>query len=139
MTQRIRAGAVIFARDVARLAAFYARLVPMMPAGEEDGAVFLENDVLQLIIHPLPPGVAEQGAIATPRAPRWRSAVKLVLPVDSLARVRAQAAALGGGMKDAAAAFTCRDFRACDGHDPEGNIIQFREALTAGEGPSPAA
>lgn len=138
MTQRIKAGAVIFASDVARLATFYERLAEMVPAGEEDGAVFLENDALQLVIHPLPPGVAEQVAVVPP-TPRWRSAVKLVLPVDSLARVRAQAAALGGGLKEASAAFTCRDFRACDGHDPEGNIIQFREALASGEGPSPAA
>jgi predicted enzyme related to lactoylglutathione lyase len=125
--ETIRPGAVIFAKDVAALARFYETVIPMAVKGEEHGAVVLETDMLQLVIHPLPDAVAREIMIGSPPALREETAVKLVFAVDSLARVRMAATALGGGLRPVSAAFVTRGFRACDGHDPEGNVIQLRE------------
>lgn len=131
MSETLKPGAVIFAKHVVRLVRFYEALVPMTIVGTDHGAVILESDTLQLVIHPIPRAIAAQIDIAAPPVPRSDSAVKLVFAVDSLARVREQAAGFDGSLKDAAAEFVARGFRACDGHDPEGNIVQFRVAEAA--------
>ncbi len=95
---------------------------------EEDGAVRLETGTIQLVIHALPPSVTAGIEIAVPPRVRHDTWIKPVFAVDSLARVRGAVAALGGGMEPESSAFVWAGFRACDGHDPEGNVIQFREA-----------
>lgn len=124
----VKSGAVIFARDVEVVARFYEGVVPMRVIAVEDGAIRLENEALQLVVHALPKAVAKEIEITAPPRLREQSAIKPVFAVDSLARVRGLVADLGGGMKPASSAFVWAGFRACDGHDPEGNVIQFREA-----------
>lgn len=124
----VKSGAVIFARDIGALARFYEGAVPMTVRAREDGAVRLENEAVQLVIHALPPGVAEAITIEVPPKVSHDSWIKPVFAVDSLERVRGCAAQLGGGMEPPSSAFVWAGFRACDGHDPEGNVIQFREA-----------
>lgn len=126
MTDAIKPGAVIFAKDVAKLARFYEQVVPMRAEGDDHGAIILETDALQLVIHPIPRAIAAGITITVPPQPRSNSAVKLVFAVDDLERVRAAAVQQGGGVKPDKASFVARGFRACDGHDPEGNPIQFR-------------
>lgn len=48
-------------------------------------------------------------------------------------RTRVTAASLGGHIKPAAAEWSARGFRACDGHDPEGNVLQVRETAVITE------
>ena len=127
MAGTIKSGAVIFAKDTARVARFYATLVPMTVLADEEDAVRLENDAIQLVIHPLPPAYAKRVQIANPPEPRMDVPVKLVFAVESIAQIRAQTAALGGTLKPVSAEFVWAGFRACDGTDPEGNVIQFRE------------
>lgn len=124
----VKSGAVIFAKDVGALARFYEGVVPMTVLAREDGAVRLENEAIQLVIHALPKAVAKQIEISVPPRLRDQSAIKPVFAVDSLDRARDAAAQLGGGMNPASSAFVWAGFRACDGHDPEGNQVQFREA-----------
>jgi predicted enzyme related to lactoylglutathione lyase len=123
----VKSGAVIFAKDIERVARFYEGAIPMTMMAQKDGVIRLENETVQLVIHSLPSDVASQIEIATPPTLRMQSAVKLVFAIDSLKRVRGVATGLGGGIKPASAAFNWAGFRACDGHDPEGNVIQFRE------------
>ena len=123
----VKSGAVIFAKDVGAVARFYEGVVPMTVLVEEDGAVRLENETVQLVIHALPKAVAAQIEISVPPKIREQSAIKPVFAVDSLERVRGVVSALGGGMNPASSAFIWAGFRACDGHDHEGNQIQFRE------------
>ncbi len=125
----VKSGAVIFARNIKAVARFYENVVPMPVVAIEDGAIRLENETLQLVIHAVPKAVAKQIEITAPPRMRAQSAVKLVFAVDSLERVRGVIADLGGGMKPATSAFVWSGFRACDGHDPEGNVVQFREAV----------
>ena len=123
----VKSGAVIFAKDVGAMARFYESVVAMRVLAEEEGAVRLENDSIQLVIHALPKGIAKQIEISVPPKVREQAAVKPVFAVDSLDRVRSVASSLGGGMNPASSAFVWAGFRACDGHDPEGNQVQFRE------------
>jgi hypothetical protein len=128
MSATVKSGAVIFAKNVGAVARFYEHVVPMTVLAVEDGAVRLENETVQLVIHALPKAVEKRIDIGVPPVVRRESAIKPVFAVDSLARVSALVAQYGGGMEPARSAFVWAGFRAWDGHDPEGNQVQFREA-----------
>ena len=51
------------------------------------------------------------------------------LPLLSLTHARLSTQLLGCGIKAGVAEWSGPDFRACDGFDPEGNVVQFREFL----------
>jgi predicted enzyme related to lactoylglutathione lyase len=102
---------VLFVHDVERVTAFYRALFRMeRVAGDADHTV-LELPGFQLV-----------------RA-HEDSYLKICLPVASIETARAEAATLGGGLLPADREWTARGFRACDGHDPEGNIVQVRESI----------
>jgi len=94
---------------------------------EEDGYSVMEVEGFQLVVHALAgePQIAE-GQVRV----REDSYVKLCLPVASIDRARSVAAANGGAIKSAQHEWEARGFRACDGHDPEGNVIQVRDSAT---------
>ena len=89
--------------------------------------VVLESASFQLVLHGIPPKIAKGISISTPPKLREDVPVKLFFPVPSLSEARARAQALGGGLAPPAKEWEARGFRACDGHDPEGNVIQLRE------------
>lgn len=122
-------GAVLFAKDIARVAKFYAEVIPMAVSLEGPDLIVLESAQSQLVVHPIPEKIARSIEIADPPALRTDVALKLIFPVDSLAAARAAAPALGGALNPPAKEFTARGFRACDGHDPEGNVVQLRESV----------
>ena len=122
-----KAGAVIFAKNPKLVTAFYRELFSMDETHAEPGLIVLESESLQIIIHGLPKHIAESINIVTPPEPRDDTAIKLVFPVVGISDVRKRALALGGSVKDESNEFVARGFRACDGIDPEGNVIQFRE------------
>jgi predicted enzyme related to lactoylglutathione lyase len=123
-------GAVLFAKDISRVAKFYAVVIPMTVAFEQPDLIVLQSAQSQLVVHPLPPEIAESIEIADPPARRTDLPVKLIFPVASLAEARAKAPAFGGALNPPGKEFAARGFRACDGHDPEGNVVQFREVVT---------
>ncbi|WP_296261079.1 MULTISPECIES: VOC family protein [unclassified Pseudomonas] len=121
-------GAVLFAKDLPGIAAFYGQLLGMTQTVTEKRLIVLESDTYQLVIHGIPTQVANRVNITVPPERRVDQSIKLVFPVQSLADARARAVALGGQVDAASAQFTSRGFTACDGYDPEGNVVQFREA-----------
>lgn len=121
-------GAVLFAKDLPRVAAFYRELLGMTQTLSEKRLIVLESETYQLIIHGIPKQVTDRLNITVPPKRRVDLPIKLVFPVKSLAETRAAAVALGGQVDDASAQFSSRGFTACDGYDPEGNVLQFREA-----------
>ena len=125
-----KSGAVLFAKDMPRVAQFYQELIALTMTHSDEDVIVLESPGQQLIIHAIPKRIAQSIVIASPPKLRTDEAVKLVLPVDSIATTRVKAAALGGGLNPKAKEFEARGFRACDGYDPEGNVIQFRENVT---------
>lgn len=118
---------VVFVADVRGVSTFYRELASMSVLIEDEDYAVMEAEGFQLVIHRLsgePP--------VSPAAIRVRedSYVKLCLPVASIAAARAIAVANGGAIKSPKHEWEARGFRACDGHDPEGNVIQVRETAT---------
>jgi catechol 2,3-dioxygenase-like lactoylglutathione lyase family enzyme len=118
---------VLFVADIDRVASFYRELGGMhLVASDGDHAV-LEAHGFQLVVHRLkgePQAMRDsQGSVPV----REDSFMKLCLPVQSIAAARSRAVGLGGFIKPARDEWQARGFRACDGNDPEGNVMQVRE------------
>jgi len=64
---------------------------------------------------------------AASTAPRTDAYIKPFFSVPSLAEAREKAARLGGSLRPANEERTARGFRACEGFDPDGNLVQFRQ------------
>jgi predicted enzyme related to lactoylglutathione lyase len=126
VTTRPKPGAVIFAKDIERLAKFYAGLLFMAVVHGERGHIVLESQDAQLVLHALPEHVAQSIQMASPPQLRANTAIKLFFSVDDLAQARATAERLGGQLNSPQQEWEARGFRACDGHDPEGNVFQLR-------------
>ena len=126
-----KSGAVLFAKDPQRVAAFYQALAGMKVTHSGTDIIVLESSGHQLLVHPVAPKIARGIDIAVPPKRRTQAAVKLVFAVKSIAAARAAAPAYGGELNPPERMFEARGFRACDGHDPEGNVIQFREPAGA--------
>jgi hypothetical protein len=122
-----KSGAVLFAKNPRRVAAFYEALAGMTVTYSGKDIIVLESAASQLMVHPIPTKIARTIDITIPPQRRTHAAVKLVFAVESIAQVRTRAPALGAELDPPERMFEARGFRACDGHDPEGNVIQFRE------------
>lgn len=133
MSSSIKPGAVIYAKDLACMARFYQELFGFQALEREPGHVVLESEHVQLVIHAIPEQYAQGIPISVPPALREEQAIKLCFTVDSIAAARQRAAALGGGLSPASQEWQVEGgvlaFRACNGYDPEGNVLQCREAL----------
>jgi predicted enzyme related to lactoylglutathione lyase len=130
MTDIAKSGAVLFAKDPQRVAAFYEALAGLQVTHSGKDCIVLESVGSQLMVHPIAPKIARTIPIKVPAQRRSQAVVKLVFAVASIAQARARAPALGGGLDPPERMFDARGFRACDGHDPEGNVIQFREDVS---------
>jgi hypothetical protein len=120
--------AVVFVRDVPMMTRFYTELASMAFLGGDQNHSVLEIENFQIVIHALR-GEPKLRTINGEVAVRKDSYVKICLPVVSIAKARTIAASLDGAIKPKKNEFEARGFRACDGHDPEGNVIQVRESV----------
>jgi predicted enzyme related to lactoylglutathione lyase len=125
MTRLPQPSAVIFVADVRRMTRFYETVAAMTLLHQDEQHAVLELAGFELVIHALS-GEANPG---TPPRVRHDSYIKVCLPVENIALVRSKAATLGGGLLPPEDEWEGRGFRACDGHDPEGNVLQVRQAL----------
>jgi predicted enzyme related to lactoylglutathione lyase len=118
---------VVFVTDVQRVSAFYRELASMRVLLQDDAHCVMEIEGFQLVVHALrgEPAVLPNKEGHMPV--RADSYVKLCLPVESVATARAVALKYGGAIKPPEHEWEARGFRACDGYDPEGNVIQVRE------------
>jgi predicted enzyme related to lactoylglutathione lyase len=126
MSDHERAGAVLYAKDVARVSAFYAGIAGMTVTHAEADHVVLESPSLQLVVVAIPAAVAATIEIAAPPQRRTDTPIKLAFAVDSLEAARNAAPLLGGELNPAEREWVYRQHRVCDGHDPEGNVVQLR-------------
>jgi predicted enzyme related to lactoylglutathione lyase len=127
MSDQPGAGAVVYAKDLARVSAFYAGVLGFHVAHSEADHVVLESPAFQLVIVAIPEHIAESIDVAEPPVPRTDTPIKLVFPVASIEAARAAAASRGGQLNPPEREWQFQGFRVCDGHDPEGNVVQFRE------------
>lgn len=120
------AGAVVYAKDIAKVSAFYAGVTDLAVTHSAQDHIVLESTRLQLVVVAIPARLAATIHVTVPPRRREDTAIKLVLSVGSMAEARAAAALLGGQVDPPEREWAFQGSRVCDGHDPEGNVVQFR-------------
>jgi len=123
------AGTIVYAKDIARVARFYADVADLEIVHEVEDHVVLESETHELVVVAIPAATAARIVISTPPARRENTAFKLSFAVASIADARVAAQAAGGELNPPAREWDFQGMRVCDGCDPEGNMIQVREAL----------
>jgi predicted enzyme related to lactoylglutathione lyase len=126
MSDHEKAGAVLYAKDVPRVSAFYAGVAGMAVTHTEADHVVLESAALQLVVVAIPAAIAATIEIAQPAQRRTDTPIKLAFSVSSLDAAREAAPRLGGALNPVEREWIYQQHRVCDGHDPEGNVVQFR-------------
>lgn len=121
-------GLVIFCKDVARVSAFYRATLDLRTVENERSHQLLAGRGVELVVHAVPRAVAARILIEVPPVVREGAAFKPAFSVGDLEAVRAAATATGGGLGPADRAWRIRGFLVLDGFDPEGNVVQFKQA-----------
>jgi predicted enzyme related to lactoylglutathione lyase len=128
MAHRGLIGAVLYAKDLDRLVEFYSLVAGIEPQAIEKGFAILGTRPSQFVILRIPKRIADTIDIATPPDPREDTPLKLVFGVEDIAHARERAAELGGAMNAVDREWDFEGAKVCDGHDPEGNVFQLRQA-----------
>ena len=123
------AGAVLYAKDMERVAAFYSEVVGLQRVDRDEKHVVLESRGFQLVVLRIPSAIASTIEIAVPPVRRSEAAVKLVFFVPSIHEVRVSAGSAGGALNAPDKEWSFDGYTVCDGVDPEGNVIQLREHI----------
>lgn len=121
-----KGGLFIYAKDLERLADFYASILGMTRLHASSELAVLQSPELQLIVHAIPAEIASTIVITSPPQRREDSALKFFFTVPSIADARAHASRLGGEVYHDQ--WDGPGFRACNAIDPEGNVFQLRES-----------
>ena len=117
---------VIYVQDVVRVAAFYRDTLSRPIVSQEAGFAVVGDAALEVAVVRMHEALAVANPLETPPRVRAETPLKPSFLVDDLVRVAAAAAAAGGGTKPSDAAWRWRGQLHLDGHDPEGNPLQFR-------------
>jgi predicted enzyme related to lactoylglutathione lyase len=135
VSSKPKPSAVVFAKHIQKVARFYEEVVPMTVAHIDRDRIVLDTDGMQLVVHGIPKHIADQLFLTDPPQVRVGMPIKLCIPVSSIAEARLRAAKFGGKLDAKEDEWNAAGFVACDGHDPEGNVVQFRQlALTVAPG-----
>lgn len=129
MTPRPKPSTVVFAKNILKLAQFYREIAEMTVVNEDKDHIVLDQEGFQLVIHGIPANISLKIQITEPPQVREGMPIKPCLPVSSIAHARTKAAEFGGQVGSTRKEWEARGFRACDGHDPEGNVFQVRESV----------
>jgi hypothetical protein len=127
---------VIYAQDLARVAEFYQRTLSSPVVEQDTGFVVVGGTAVEVAIVQMPAALVAANPLTTPPRVREETPLKPSFLVDDLDHVIAMAAATGGGTTPISAAWRWRGQLHLDGHDPEGNPVQFRarEAVSRTDG-----
>jgi len=129
----VRQGVVIFAKDKARVAAFYRRTLDLQGFEDSASAEVLRGHGLEVVVHAIPAKIATDIHLTEPPQVREDTPIKPTFVVASLAAVRAGAQETGGFLKPVQGAWHFRGATVLDGHDPEGNVLQFKQPDAPGD------
>ena len=130
MLYESRTGAVLFVRRLDQVAAFYSNVLGLRETHRDADHILLESPGFQLVVHRIPSVTDAKVDVAEPPIRRASAAFKPVFFVQSLATVRTIANANGGAMEASDKEWSFNGVPVCDALDPEGNVVQFREAQT---------
>ena len=128
MSDSAATGVLVYAKNLNRVSLFYERVLTGAVLHADAEHKVLQSNGTQLIVHAIPPHIADSILIDVPPAPREEQAIKPFFTLENLA-VACEIAAECGGMV-CGPAWRSRDFLAQNVCDPEGNIIQLRERAT---------
>lgn len=120
-------GFVFYAKDCAALARFYATVLDLPVAQEEDGFVRLASDRFELVVVQAPAAIAAAIRIADPPQPRSETPIKPSFFVADVRALRLTILASGGFLKPDETAWSWNGAVHLDGWDPEGNVFQLRQ------------
>lgn len=121
-------GLVVFAKNKKRVSAFYQQTLGLKVQESESSHDLLRGQGYEVVVHAVPRKYAASISIAKPPESRDDTPFKPTFVVGSLADVRRGAEATGGHLKAETAAWCFRGHVVLDGWDPEGNIVQFKQA-----------
>jgi predicted enzyme related to lactoylglutathione lyase len=122
----IQTGAVIYAKNMARLAKFYESVAGLEVRETNKNYVRLESGSFQLVVLQAPKHIAEAIIISEPPLRRENTPIKLVFFVERIGDARERAVTLGGQLNTNEKEWMFDGHVVCDGHDPEGNVFQLR-------------
>jgi predicted enzyme related to lactoylglutathione lyase len=125
----IHPGAVVYAKNLDKVGAFYAAVTGFVVTHSAADHMTLAGESFQLVIVAIPASIAAGIEIADPPVRREDTAIKLMFAVPSLSAARKVVAAHGGELNPIEWEWQSEGVRVCDGHDPEGNVIQLRERV----------
>ena len=110
------AQAILFAKDLDRLAAFYENALELARNPERSDATWIElgSGSTVLALHAIPADIAQRVQITEPPVPREDTAIKLVFRVPDVAAARTRVVEHGG--------LTVNEH---DAVDPEGNVFRL--------------
>jgi hypothetical protein len=127
MSYGSRTGAVLFATNVNRVAAFYAVMLDLAEVDRDDDHILLASSGFQLVVHRIIGAGSAARDVTAPPSRRATAAFKPVFFVPSISRLRGIAGAQGGVIEPPGQEWSFNGVTVCDAVDPEGNVIQFRE------------
>ncbi len=124
MSGPARAGAVIYARYLVPLTAFYRDLLDARQVHADAEYAVLQSADIQIVVHAIPAHIADLVQISTPPEIREQTAIKLFFTVPDITAANEVIARHGGIVQTQSWRGT--GFVAFNGVDPEGNVFQLR-------------
>ena len=121
-------GLVVFAKSKKRVSAFYQQTLGLEVVESDSSHDLLRGKDYEVVVHAIARKYAASITLSNPPEPRDETPFKPTFVVHSLAHVRSAAEAIGGYLKPEAGAWHFRGHVVLDGWDPEGNIVQFKQA-----------
>jgi len=121
------AGAVLYAKNLALVKAFYEAVLSLNVEHAEKDHVVLASPAFQLVILKVPEHIASSIEIESPPRRRTETPIKLVFEIPSISAARAIAHLHGGELLPPEREWNFQGYRVCDGQDPEDNVVQFRQ------------
>jgi predicted enzyme related to lactoylglutathione lyase len=132
-----RARMVLYAKDFRIMKEFYQGVFHLEVEESELDHVVLGSPTSQLAIVQVPTSIASAIYIADPPVRRTQTPIKLVFDVESISAARGAVLKFRGGIDPAESEWIFQGCRVCDGHDPEGNVVQFQQSEPGGPGTLP--
>lgn len=124
----LQQGLVVFAKSKKRVSAFYQQTLGLAMQESDATHDLLRGQGYEVVVHSIPRKIAAAITLAKPPLPREQTPFKPTFVVASLADVRRAAEATGGHLKPESGAWHFRGHTVLDGWDPEGNVVQFKQA-----------
>ena len=119
--EKIRA--VLFAKNLEKVARFYSEALELTRVSEDASYVLLKQGGFELIIHQIPKPVADGIEISEPPLRREVGALRLDYPIRDVKVGRTLAKSLGGAIDESPPPWADNGTNFYLGFDPEGNVF----------------